>query len=328
MIFLRFVLLYGTVLAVIFVNGWTDAANSITTVVSSGALRFRAAAVWAALCELAGLILLSLLCPTVAETVYSTADLGTDPAAALTALWAALLSVVLWAALAWRLGLPTSESHGLIAALTGVSAALHGDLSGVNAAAWMRVVTGLVLSTLLGALLGYFAARAAAGCRLTPVRSRQGEIACAGGLAFLHGAQDGQKFLAVLLLLRALQQGETAHRFTASPGDSLLCAAVLALGVICGGRRIVATVSRGVEELNAAQRLAADVTGIFCLLTASLLGLPVSTTHTRVSILFGAGSAADLSPRARGAALYVLAAWLLTFPVCGLLAWALGCLML
>ena len=328
MIFLQSFLLGGVVLAVIFVNGWTDAANSITTVVASGTLRFRTATALAAVCELAGLVLLSLLCPTVAETVYSMVDLGSDPAAALTALQAALLSIVLWAALAWRLGLPTSESHALIAALTGASAALHGDLSGVNAGAWVRVIAGLALSTLLGALFGRFAARSVKAAPLSPIWARRGQIACAGGMAFLHGAQDGQKFLAIFLLLRALERGETAHRFTVSPGLALLCALVMALGVACGGRRIIATVAHGLDGLNAAQRLAADVTGIVCLLAASLLGLPISTTHTRVSILFGAGSTAALSRRGKGAALRVLAAWLVTFPACGLLAWALERLML
>ena len=138
------------VLAVVLVNGWTDAPNAIATVVSTGVLSFRRAVALAAACNLLGVLVMTAINATVAETVYSIADFGPDRAAALSALCAALCAIVLWAVLAWRFGVPTSESHALVAGLTGAALALPGGLDNIRAGAWGRVLLGLVLSVALG----------------------------------------------------------------------------------------------------------------------------------------------------------------------------------
>ena len=304
----------------VFVNGWTDAPNAIATVVASGVLPFRRAAALAALCDLAGVLVLSLLCPTVAETVFSIADFGDDTGSALLALQAALLAIVFWAVLAWRFGIPTSESHALIAGLTGAAVALPSGLTAINPAAWAKVLAGLVLSALCGALAGRWTVGRPFLRALSPRGLRRGQIACAGAMAFLHGAQDGQKFLALLLLVYSLAQGREAHVFSVSPASALLCALVMAAGVACGGRRIIDTVSRAMAP-DPRQGLAADLAGGGCLLAASLLGLPVSTTHTKISAILGAGSGRR-DPSGTGGAVRIILAWLATFPCCGLLAWA------
>ena len=121
-------------LAVIFVNGWTDAPNAIATAVGTGALRMGRAIALAAVCNLLGAVLSAALCPAVAATVLEIGDFS-GRAQAQAALCAALLSIVLWAVAAWAFGIPTSESHALLAALSGAAVALQGTLSGVNAAA-------------------------------------------------------------------------------------------------------------------------------------------------------------------------------------------------
>ena len=118
-------------LAVILVNGWTDAPNAIATAVSTGALPFRRAVRLAAVCNLLGVVCMTCLNASVAETIYTIADFGPDTGDALTALCAALLAIVLWATAAWRFGIPTSESHALVAGVTGAAAALQGGLSNV-----------------------------------------------------------------------------------------------------------------------------------------------------------------------------------------------------
>lgn len=318
---LQSALFCGLVLAVIFVNGWTDAPNAIATVVATGTLSFRRAAALAAVCDLAGVLVLSLLCPMVAETVFSIADFGGEIRDASLALQAALLSIVLWAVLAWRFGIPTSESHALIAGLTGAALALHGGLSGVNAAAWAKVLAGLILSTVCGGLAGHWTAKRLAVHPPSSRSLRGGQIFCAGAMAFLHGAQDGQKFLALLLLVQTLTQGQQAHVFVVSPASALLCAGVMAAGVACGGRRIIDTVSRTMTP-DPRQGLAADLAGASCLLAASILGLPVSTTHTKISAILGASSSRRTPSRDKTAG-QILFAWLATFPCCGLLAWSL-----
>lgn len=310
------------VLAVMFVNGWTDAPNSIATIVASGTLSFRRAALFAAVCDLLGVVIMSLFCPTVAETIFTMVSFGSNSAEALLALRSALLAIVLWAVLAWRFGIPTSESHALIAGLTGAALALHGGFDGVNAGAWAKVLIGFLLSTILGTFSGYYAARIAHKFPLSPHSVRCGQCFCAGATAFLHGAQDGQKFLALFLLIRALLRGYTTDSFTVPLPLALLCAGTIAAGVLCGGRRIIDTVARSAPDLTPHQGLAADLAGATCLLTASLTGLPVSTTHTKISAIFGAGKAAAL-PGSGKAVRQILFTWLATFPCCGLLAWGL-----
>lgn len=311
------------VLAVMVVNGWTDAPNAIASVVSTGALSFRRAVALAAVCDFLGAVVMCLLCPAVAQTVLDLAAFGGSPAAALTALKAAFLSIVLWAVLAWRFGIPTSESHALVAGLAGASAALRGGLGGIDAGTWGKVLLGLVLSTACGTLAGAAAARRLEQVRLSPALVRRGQLLGAGITAFFHGAQDGQKFIALFLLSLALARGEAGETLsTISMPVCALCAGCMAAGTAMGGRRIIDTVSRGLTELTPKAALAADLGSGACLLLSSVLGLPVSTTHTKLSALWGAG-------RRRGGALAgeVMVAWLVTFPVCFGLSWALTKLM-
>ena len=309
------------VLGVMSVNGFTDAPNAIASVVSTGALPFRRAVALAAACDFLGAVVMCLLCPAVAQTVLDLAAFGPDPAAALAALEASFLAIILWAVLAWRFGLPTSESHALLAGLTGACAALFGDFSRVSAGAWAKVLLGLVLSTACGALAGELAGRLLSRLRLRPVPVRRGQLLGAALTSFFHGAQDGQKFIALFLLCRALGRGETGGVFTVSLPVCALCAGCMAAGTALGGRRIIDTVTRDLTGLTPRSALAADLGSGVCLLAASVFGLPVSTTHTKLSALWGAGKGRGLTGTG------IVLAWLATFPVCFALAWVLTRLM-
>ena len=314
-------------LAVIFVNGWTDAPNAIATVVSTGVLSFRRAVALAAACNLLGVLVMTAINATVAETVYSIADFGPDRAAALSALCAALCAIVLWAVLAWRFGVPTSESHALVAGLTGAALALPGGLDNIRAGAWGRVLLGLVLSVALGWWVGGLCRRLLERLHPSLPLCRRGQVAGAGAMAFLHGAQDGQKFLGVFLLGSALARGEEAIApVFAVPGWlMLLCAAVMALGTALGGRRIIDTVARDMVALTPREGLAADLGGGLCLLLCTLGGLPVSTTHAKTAAILGVGAAGGGAVNRRVAARIALT-WLFTFPGCGLLGFLLASL--
>ena len=298
-------------LGVLLVNGWTDAPNAIATTVASGALPFPAAAALAAVCDLLGALLAAALFPAVTETVLDLARFGGDRQAALRALCAALGAVVLWSTAAWVFGLPTSESHGLLAGLTGAALALEGG--GADLRAWGRVLLALPLSMGLGWLLakvlisGTERRRSASFCR-------RAQRAAAAAMALLHGAQDGQKFLGVLLLGLSLAAGRERPAAPAPLWLAALCAGAMALGTALGGRRIVDTVGRDMVALDPSRGLAADLAGAGSLLVCTLLGLPVSTTHTKTAAILGAGRRPDWSV-ARSIAL----AWALTLPVCGLL---------
>lgn len=303
-------------LAVLLVNGWTDAPNAIAGAVVTGALPFRGAVALAALCNFLGVLCVTSVNASVAETVYSIALFGGGSRAALTALCAAMSAIVLWAGLAWWFGIPTSESHALVAGLSGAAIALEGSFSCIRWDCWGRVLAGLVLSAAAGFWTGIGAERALLSVKCKNYTFLAAQIPGAAGAAFFHGAQDGQKFLGVFLLGTALAQGRGDEQTFPIPlWLMVLCASFMALGTLMGGRRIIDKVGREMVTLGPREGLAADLGSVLCLLTATLLGLPVSTTHTRTAALLGVGRAAGTPVDWRVAGQVVLA-WVLTFPGC------------
>lgn len=293
--------------AVILVNGWTDAPTAIATPVCAGVLSFRRAVILAAVCNLAGVVCTTAVSDAVARTLWSMADFGHQ---ALTALTAALAATALWGILAWRFGIPTSESHALIAGLMGAALAIGAGRLHPEPLLW--VLFGMALSLLLGWALGRLLGR-----RLPKGGAwfyRRAQVLGAALTAFLHGAQDGQKFLGVLALILTLEHGGYAlHRW-----ESVTCAALMALGTLLGGRRIVETVGKKMVTLDPRSGFAADLGCAGSLTLCTLLGLPVSTTHAKTAAILGAGASPDA-----GVASSLGITWLLTFPACGFLAFAL-----
>lgn len=307
-------------LGVILVNGWTDAPNAIATAVSTGSLPFRRAVFLAALCNFLGAAVFAALHAAVAETIYTMVDFGGDSQRALIALSASLAAIVVWSTAAWYWGIPTSESHALIAGLTGAALALQGGLANLRLLAWGRVLAGLFLSTLLGYWGGRKAGILFSRLSWSENRFLRLQVPGAAVMAFSHGAQDGQKFMGVLLLGIALAQGrQDSETFPIPLWLFLLCASLMALGTALGGRRIIDKVGRDMVPLTPRQGLAADVGGGGCLLLCSLLGLPVSTTHAKTCAILGAGTAGGRSKVRWPVFGSICRTWLLTFPGCGLL---------
>ena len=229
-------------LGVILVNGWTDAPNAIATCVATRAMKPRNAIAMAAVFNFLGVLVMTLLSPKVAETIYNMVDFGSNAHEASIALSAAMFAIVVWAVLAWAFGIPTSESHALIAGITGSAIAMHNNLDGVNGAEWGKVLFGLVFSLVIGFALGYAVTKLIQRlCRRMNYRKAngffdKGQVVAAAGTAFMHGAQDGQKFMGVFLLGLALAQGNV------SPGAvnvpvwlMILCSLVMACGTSIGG---------------------------------------------------------------------------------------------
>ena len=303
------------VLAVIFVNGWTDAPGAIATAVGSGAMSFRKSVWMAAACNFIGAAAACLCFPAVADTIGELVAFS-SPRAAVTALNAALLSIVLCAVAAWRFGLPTSESHALLAGLSGGALALGVGAAQPSAGAWLRALSGLALSLPAGMAAGRLFRRLLAGRVRRPAAWQRAGAALT---ALLHGVQDGQKFMALLLLTGGLGGEQPASRLSLA----LLTAAVMALGTALGGKPIVEKMGTELANLTPAEGLSADLGAGVVLLVCSALGLPVSTTHAKVSAICGAGRGADR--RVMG---QMAGAWALTFPVCGGVAFALTRLMM
>ena len=134
-------------LGVILVNGWTDAPNAIATCVSTRAISARKAIVMAAVFNFLGVLVMTAVNASVAMTIYNMVDFGGNAHISLVALCAAMAAIVIWATAAWYFGIPTSESHALIAGISGAAVAIQNSFSGINGAEWMKVIYGILLST-------------------------------------------------------------------------------------------------------------------------------------------------------------------------------------
>lgn len=295
-------------LGVLFVNGWTDAPNAIASAIATNALSMRQGVLLAGVMNALGGIAALLIGQKVAQTVYFMGDFSADGGAALAA---ALAAVILWAVAAWRFGIPTSESHGLMASILGATVALGGAVSMV--AVW-RMVSGLVLSVSLGFLGGRFFGYALGKLRAPQRFWQGGQVVSAGLMAFAHGLQDTPKFASVLLLSQGLQ-GE----FKLPLWLMLLCSGVISLGTLLGGGRIIRKVGGAMVQMDLRSGFAADLAGTFSLLLSTLQGLPVSTTHAKTCAMMGAAGKVDWKIAAS-----MFAAWVLTFPACFFLSFLLA----
>lgn len=322
-------------IAVIMVNGWTDAPNAIATCVSTRSMHPRAAIAMAAVCNFLGILVMTTVNKTVAETIYNMVDFGGDSHDALVALCAAMVAIVAWATMAWAFGIPTSESHALIAGLSGAAIAIHSGLAGINGHEWVKVLYGLLLSTLLGFAMGWVTARLTGQiCRGMDRRRTnsffRGAQVCSGAaMAFMHGAQDGQKFMGVFLLGMFLSKGQAnVNTFEIPMWLMVLCSLVMALGTSIGGYRIIKAVGMDMVKLERYQGFAADAAAAGCLLISSLTGVPVSTTHTKTTAIMGVGAARRLSTVNWGVVKEMVLTWVLTFPGCGLIGYLMSKLFL
>lgn len=317
-------------LSVAFVNGWTDAPNAIASCVSTGCLRLKHAVLVAAAADLGGAMIMGALSSKVTETVMNIADFGTDNRIAVIALCAAMCSVVIWAVSAWKFGIPTSESHALIAGLTGASIAVNGGFSGIDSTEWSKVIKGLFISLVIGFFAGFAVSKLTAFIFKNTEKHmaedifKYSQIVSSALMAFMHGAQDSQKFAGILALI--FSASGIGSGFNKSPMILLAVSSIaIAAGTATGGERIIKKVGTDMVKLRIDQGFSADLSGALCLFVSTVLGLPVSTTHTKTSAVIGVGFADSVKSVNLRIAGEMIAAWLFTFPGCGLMGWAITC---
>jgi PiT family inorganic phosphate transporter len=309
----------GLVLAAEFVNGWTDAPNAIATVVSTRVLSPARALLLASTLNIVGALSGTAVAATIGKGIV-------DPAAInIYTVGAAMVGIVVWSTLAWYYGLPTSESHGLIAGLTGAALATAGP-DALLWAGWKKVTIGLGFSTFLGfgagLLLMAAIYRGFAKANPSVVRRLFGklQILSAGFMAFSHGSNDGQKFIGAFTLVLLL--GGLIPEFHVQTWVILLCAGTMGLGTAVGGWRIVKTMGLSLTKLEPAHGFAAETSAAATIVLASHLGIPLSTTHTISTAIMGVGATRRFSAVRWGVSRNIVTAWVLTFPVCGLIAWS------
>lgn len=317
-------------LGVIFVNGWTDAPNAIATCVTTRCMRVRSAIIMSAICNFFGVLIMTHINASVASTISNMVDFGGDTTMALIALCAALFSIVVYSVGASIFGIPTSESHSLIAGLTGAAIAL-GGAGGVNMNEWIKVIYGLVMSLLFGFAIGWATAKvvtvicAGLDRRRTDTFFKYAQIFGAATMSFMHGAQDGQKFIGVLFLGVAFASGQPDVAGAIIPvWLMVLCSATMGLGTSVGGEKIIKSVGMDMVKLEKYQGFSADLSSSLCLLAMTVLGIPVSTTHTKTSAIMGVGAVRRLSAINFGVVKDMMLTWIFTFPGCGIISYAMA----
>jgi PiT family inorganic phosphate transporter len=306
------------ILAAEFVNGWTDSPNAIATVVSTRVLSPYQALIMATVLNAIGAMSGTAVAATIGKDIVQPEVIN------LTTVAAAMIAIIFWSTLAWYFGLPTSESHALIASLTGAGLATAGP-SSLLWVGWQKVLIGLAFSSFLGffgglCLMGLLY-RTLANSRPGTVRRTFGrlQIVSAGFMAFSHGSNDGQKFIGVFTL--ALLLGGILPSFQVPIWVILLCAATMGLGTAVGGWRIVKTMGLRLTKLEPVHGFAAETGAALTIELATRLGIPLSTTHTINTSIVGVGATRRFSAVRWGVTLEIVAAWILTFPVCGAIGW-------
>lgn len=318
-------------LGVILVNGWTDAPNAIATCVSTRAIGVRKAILMAAVFNFIGVLVMTTVNASVAMTIYNIVDFSGDARLSLIALCAAMAAIVIWATAAWYFGIPTSESHALIAGISGAAVALQNSFSGINGSEWIKVIWGILLSTILGFVLGFISAKLTVFIFKGSNRTKSerffsgAQIAGGAAMAFMHGAQDGQKFMAIFLLGVAFCNNEAGTgSFVVPIWLMVLCSLVMGLGTSIGGYRIIKSVGMDMVKLKPYQGFAADFSATTCLLISSLTGIPVSTTHTKTTSIMGVGAAKRLKNVNWTVVKDLIFTWICTFPGCGILGFVMA----
>ncbi len=311
-------LVLGLVLWAEFVNGWTDAPNAIATIVATRVLSPRRAVVLATILNILGAFSGTAVAATIGKGIVQT------EAISLAVVASAMIAIIFWSTLAWRYGLPTSESHALISGLAGAGLAAAGPkvllLEG-----WQKVGTGLLYSTFLGFGFAYILFLAIGWIfqkmPISRVRRTFGklQLLSAAFMAFGHGSNDGQKFIGTFAL--ALLLGGVTSEFTVPFWVILLCASVMGLGTSIGGWRIIKTMGMSLAKLEPQHGFAAETASAVAIELASRSGIPLSTTHTINTSIMGVGSSQRLSGVRWSVARNIVVAWILTFPVCGLLSY-------
>jgi PiT family inorganic phosphate transporter len=304
-----------------FANGWTDAPNSIATVVSTRVMRPHHAVMMAGVLNLVGALAGTAVAKTIAEGIVDPNFVGLETVAS------ALLGATLWALAAQYFGLPSSESHALIAGLLGAGFAA-GGLKALESEGTDRALIGLVTSPLGGFVVGLLLmvliyrifARVA---RATVARVfGRAQVASAAFMAFSHGTNDAQKTMGIIALAIALNRAGTAGNvgeLTIEPWMVVSAAAVMGLGTMIGGWRVVRTLGMRMTHLEPVQGFAAETGAATVITVAARLGIPVSTTHAIGSSIMGVGATKRFSAVRWGVAGQVVAAWILTWPSCAVL---------
>jgi PiT family inorganic phosphate transporter len=311
------IVIIALALAYDFLNGVHDSSNVVATMISSRALPPRVALTMTAIAEFSGPLIFGV---AVANTIGH--EVVAADAISMQVLLAALLSAILWNLLTWYLGFPSSSSHALIGGFVGavvVGAGWHAlQISGLE-----KILIALFTSPIIGLLFGFLVMRLLfllswnASPRINKY-FRRFQVVTSLALALSHGANDAQKTMGIITL--ALVTGGYLKVFAVPLWVILLCGIMIGLGTSLGGWKLIRTLGRKFYKIRPIHGFASQLTSAVVILTASLVGGPVSTTQVVSSAIMGVGAADRLNKVRWGVAQEIATAWLLTIPATALVA--------
>jgi PiT family inorganic phosphate transporter len=318
------VLVIAAALAFDYINGFHDSANAVATVVSTGVLPLQTAVVLAGLLNFGG----ALTGTAVAATIGK--ELIEPEAVTQVVVLAALVGAIFWNLITWYLGIPSSSSHALVGGLVGSALARSGGRA-VQVPGLIKVIESLVVSPLVGFGIAFLLMLALFWiCRTGhPYRLartfRHLQVFSAGFMALSHGSNDAQKTMGIIAMGLAVYSGGSgaAEHFVVPLWVMVICATAMGAGTMAGGARIIKTMGTKIIDLKPIHGFAAETSAAITILTASHLGLPVSTTHVISGAIMGVGSSQRVSAVRWGITARIAWAWVLTIPFTSAVAW--GC---
>jgi PiT family inorganic phosphate transporter len=302
-----------------FTNGFHDAANSIATIVTTGVLTPMQAVFWAAFFNFIAFLFFKL-------TVASTIGTGLVHPAIVSPylIFAAITSAITWNMLTWYYGLPSSSSHALIGGLAGAAFA-KGGMQALILSGFVKVITAIILSPLIGLLMGWGLTFLVA--KLTKHNSESSnhrwfkrlQLISSAFLSMTHGGNDAQKTMGVIAVLLYSSSWLGAH-FYVPFWVVISCYFVIALGTLAGGWRIVHTMGKKIAHLNTLRGCCAETSAALVIFAATDLGVPVSTTHTVTGSIAGVGLSQSFWGVQWQMMNKIFLTWVLTIPATALIA--------
>ncbi|MBL0087153.1 MAG: inorganic phosphate transporter [Ideonella sp.] len=321
-------LLVVVALAFDFMNGFHDGANSISTIVATGALTPKQAVLFAAAFNFLALWIFQL-------KVAATIGKGTvDPQFVdHYVIFGALMGALAWNIITWYYGIPSSSSHALVGGLVGATVVKAGGFSPIVWSGFGKILAFIIVSPLVGFFIGgmLMVGVAWAFKNKTPHQAsswfRVGQLVAAGAYSLGHGGNDAQKTIGIIWLLMITAGAATSDVKTLPMWVVYACYGAIAWGTYLGGWRIVKTMGSKITKLNSVSGSCASMGGAISLGLATFGGIPVSTTHTITGAIVGVGTAQDVKAVRWAMTFNLVVAWVLTIPASGLIAalfWYVG----
>ncbi len=312
-----FIVLLISALVFDFLNGFHDSSNIVATPIASRALSPRKVLLLAAVAHFIGPFLFGV---AVAETIGN--ELTDSVNVTMPVIIAAMLSAVIWNAVTWWLGIPSSSSHALVGGILG-AVAVSAGLDNIQSGGLIKISVALFLSPVLGIVIGYFLMNLTLFLvrGATPRVNRffkQAQIVTATGLALSHGANDAQKTMGVITL--GLVVDGAIDEFIIPTWVIAASAGMISLGTALGGWRLIKTLGGRIYKVRPVHGFVSQISGASIILGAALVGGPVSTTQVMSSSIMGAGSAERLSKVRWQVGSEMLLAWVMTIPISAILA--------